>query len=72
VAVLRLCTRPITERSSCGATPSPTRALADLGDVPADEVDIEIPRELLRFADSPMTDDTRYITARQDSGEEDC
>lgn len=29
------------------------RALADLGEVPAGEVDIEIPRELLRFADAP-------------------
>jgi hypothetical protein len=35
------------------------QALADLGDVPAGELDIEIPRELLRFADSPMNYDPR-------------
>lgn len=45
------------------------QALADLGEVPAGEVDIEIPRELLRFADVPMTDDPRYITARADDRE---
>jgi hypothetical protein len=36
-----------------------TQALTDLGDVPAGELDIEIPRELLRFADSPMDHDPR-------------
>lgn len=41
------------------------QALADLGEVPTGEVDIEIPRELLRFADNPMTDDPRYLAARE-------
>lgn len=39
------------------------QALADLGDVPEGEADIEIPRELLRFFDNPMTDDPRYKAA---------
>jgi hypothetical protein len=43
------------------------QALADLGEVPAGELDIEIPRELLRFADHPMTEDPRYIQARPDA-----
>ena len=34
-------------------------ALADLGEVPEGELDIEIPRELLRFADNPMDHDPR-------------
>jgi|HubBroStandDraft_5_1064220.scaffolds.fasta_scaffold203090_1 hypothetical protein len=38
---------------------SDPQALADLGDVPPGELDIEIPRELLRFADSPMSYDPR-------------
>ncbi|WP_307796640.1 hypothetical protein [Actinomadura barringtoniae] len=41
------------------------QALADLGRVPVREIDIEVPRALLRFADNPMTDDPRYIEARQ-------
>lgn len=39
------------------------QALADLGDVPEGEADIEIPRDLLRFFDRPMTDDPRYKAA---------
>lgn len=39
------------------------QALADLGEVPEGEVDIEIPRELLRFFDNPLTEDPRYIAA---------
>lgn len=47
------------------------QALADLGEVPSGEVDIEIPRRLLRFADKPMTEDPRYIEARRpDAGQE--
>lgn len=42
------------------------QALADLGEVPPGEADIEIPPELLRFYREPMTDDPRYIAARQD------
>jgi hypothetical protein len=42
------------------------QALADLGDVPAGELDIEIPAELLRFFERPMTDDPRYRAARED------
>ena len=38
-------------------------ALADLGEVPEGEVDIEIPHKLLRFVDNPMTDDPRYKAA---------
>lgn len=45
------------------------QALADLGEVPAGEVDIEIPSELLRFFEYPMTDDPRYIAARTDDPE---
>lgn len=45
------------------------RALADLGEVPVGEVDIEIPRELLRFADCPMASDPRYVAARAGDGE---
>lgn len=43
-------------------------ALAKLGQVPAGELDIEIPRELIRFADSPSTEDPRYVADHE--GEE--
>jgi hypothetical protein len=46
------------------------QALADLGDVPQGEADIEIPAELLRFYESPMTDDPRYIASYEDGDEE--
>lgn len=46
------------------------QALADLGEVPDGELDIEIPRELLRFAEAPMTADPRYIAARREDEEE--
>lgn len=39
------------------------QALADLGDIPEGEIDIEIPRELLRFFSNPMTEDPRYKAA---------
>lgn len=39
------------------------QALADLGETPDGEVDIEIPRKLLRFFDNPMTEDPRYLAA---------
>lgn len=39
------------------------QALADLGDVPEGESDIEIPRELLRFFNDPMSEDPRYVAA---------
>lgn len=42
------------------------QALADLGEAPAGELDIEIPAELLRFFKQPMTDDPRYRAARED------
>lgn len=42
---------------------SDPQALADLGEVPAGEVDIEVPLELLRFFNEPMTGDPRYIAA---------
>lgn len=45
------------------------QALADLGEVPTGELDIEIPRELLRFADKPMTGDPRYTADRRDDSE---
>ena len=35
------------------------QALADLGEIPEGETVIEIPRELLRFADDPMDHDPR-------------
>lgn len=41
-------------------------ALRDLGEVPAGEVDIEVPAELLRFLREPMTGDPRYLAARED------
>lgn len=40
------------------------QARADLGEVPAGELDIEIPRALLRFADNPMIDHPSYIETR--------
>lgn len=46
------------------------QALADLGEVPAGEVDIEIPRRLLRFADSPMTEDPRYVESHRNDTEQ--
>ena len=45
------------------------QALSDLGEVPAGEVDIEIPAELLRFYESPMKDDPRYIADHKDAEE---
>ncbi|HEY9475304.1 MAG TPA: hypothetical protein VIS06_15840 [Mycobacteriales bacterium] len=41
-------------------------ALGDLGDVPAGEVDVEIPAELLRFHAEPMVDDPRYVAPPDD------
>lgn len=42
------------------------QALADLGEVPEGEADIEIPKELLRFAREPMVDDPRYVASPED------
>lgn len=42
------------------------QALRDLGAVPAGEIDIEVPVELLRFLKEPMTEDPRYRAARED------
>ncbi len=49
-------------------------ALAGLGQAPTGEIDIEIPRELIRFADAPNTEDPRYKADREgdeaDEGDE--
>jgi hypothetical protein len=42
------------------------QALADLGPIPDGETVVEIPRELLRFADTPMDHDPR---PRRDAGQ---
>ncbi|WP_283136691.1 hypothetical protein [Rhizohabitans arisaemae] len=41
------------------------QALQDLGAVPAGEIDIEVPAELLRFLKEPMMEDPRYRAARE-------
>lgn len=45
-------------------------ALADLGEVPAGEFDIEIPRELVRFVDNPMGHDPRADKACDETEQE--
>lgn len=44
------------------------QALADIGPIPEGETVVEIPRELLRFVDSPMSYDPRK-GERPDDGE---
>jgi len=44
-------------------------ALAALGEVPAGELDIEIPRELIRFVDDPMAHDPRFGDGFDDAGD---
>ncbi|WP_052422369.1 hypothetical protein [Nonomuraea candida] len=47
-----------------------SQALAELGEVPAGEADIEIPLELLRFYQAPTTNDAATTaTADEGSGE---
>lgn len=44
-------------------------ALAALGEVPEGELDIEIPRKLIRFLDDPMEHDPRFVEGFDDSGD---
>ncbi|MEU8403854.1 hypothetical protein AB0C28_52515 [Nonomuraea sp. NPDC048892] len=46
------------------------QALADLGEVPAGEADIEIPLELLSFYQAPATHDATTTTAADESAGE--
>ena len=46
------------------------QALADLGEVPVGEADIEIPPKLLRFAENPMTPATSRPTGVSGRGVE--